>query len=193
MVASVYLITNLVNGKTYVGVTKRSLRQRFTAHVYVAMRAPKTYLHRAIAKYGAGSFFIEPLASCLDAAGAVRAEKELIRSLAPEYNQTNGGEFTLGRRFSDDTKEKIAAKHRGMKSSPEAVEKNRAATKARWEDPAFRAAALAGLARGRVAVDQVKRRALVAEACRTRVWTDESRAKLSQSRLNLHLSASGRN
>lgn len=54
----VYLITNLANGKYYVGQTRTSLEVRWIRHC----REHRTYLSRAIKKHGRGSFVIEQIA-----------------------------------------------------------------------------------------------------------------------------------
>ena len=49
----IYLITNTITGKNYVGQTKRSLDQRFKSHLYEAEKMKyNMYLHNSIRKYG---------------------------------------------------------------------------------------------------------------------------------------------
>ncbi len=180
--ATVYLATNTANGNRYVGVTRRSVRQRFTAHVYVAMRRPRTYFHRALKKYGADAFTVDAVASCLRAEGASQVERDVIKQLKPEYNQTNGGEFTVGRRFTPDVAERIRQGSLGKKRTPEMNAANRAQAKARYEsDPAYRAKLHASLEKASAAIDQEKRIAAVREALTGRKWSDDARAKLSAS------------
>lgn len=56
-----YLITNLVNGKVYVGQTKQSLKSRWRGHLQDCRTDPDHPLYRAIRKYGQDSFSIEPI------------------------------------------------------------------------------------------------------------------------------------
>ncbi len=179
--ATVYLATNLANGKTYVGVTRRSIATRWSSHVYVALRTAKTYFHRAIAKYGPDSFKVEPIASCLTVESAVATECEIIKTIRPDYNQTNGGEFTVGRRASRETCDRIAAANRGKRRTPEMNAANGARTKARLADPKARKTAVEALNRARGRIDREKQRSASAVAAGERVWTPESRAKLSAS------------
>lgn len=53
-----YKITNRVNGKLYIGITKLGLSQRWFKHLTDSLH-PKYPLHRAIKKYGAEHFCIE--------------------------------------------------------------------------------------------------------------------------------------
>ena len=52
-----YQITNTVNGKSYIGITKLSVEERWNIHKSTAKK-PKYPLHHAIAKYGSTSFTI---------------------------------------------------------------------------------------------------------------------------------------
>lgn len=64
----VYLITNLINGKVYVGQTIREIKKRWYAHVSRAF-APDDHfsiLSPAIRKYGKENFSIEALVECPD-------------------------------------------------------------------------------------------------------------------------------
>ena len=60
----VYLITNLVNGKVYVGQTVQPLAYRFRQHYYDSNRETRKPLQKAIREYGRSNFSIEPLCSC---------------------------------------------------------------------------------------------------------------------------------
>lgn len=58
----IYLITNLINGKIYVGKTKLKLSRRWRTHIWQALRGEfKGYLQYAIAKYGPENFKIEEI------------------------------------------------------------------------------------------------------------------------------------
>lgn len=56
----VYKITNLVNGKVYIGQSIRAIQQRFTRHINDAINNKlDTHFARAIRKYGSDNFVIE--------------------------------------------------------------------------------------------------------------------------------------
>lgn len=180
--STVYLVTNLTNGHTYVGITRFSPEYRWAQHVANARTRARSRLHRAIVKYGVDAFRVEAIASCLTRDGAGDVERAVIQQLHPTYNQTNGGEVTTGRRGGPELYARIAAKARGRKHTPEHRAKNSAQAKARWaSDPKYRAKAIEALTRGRENVDETKRIAAVVKAQRNRKWSDESRAKLSAS------------
>jgi group I intron endonuclease len=180
MRATIYLVTNTVNGHTYVGVTRFTPERRWQAHRSVASRKPITYLHRAIAKYGPEAFTVESIATVVSVNDGSHVERDVIVRLAPAYNQTNGGEFTVGKAHSPETVAKRAASNRGLRRTPSQNAANSAQAKARHaRDPKYTEMARAALAKGRANCDHVKRIAAVKEHHKTYKWSDESRAKLS--------------
>jgi group I intron endonuclease len=60
----IYLITNNINGKKYVGQTTTPLSYRFTNHKSDARNNRGYYLASAIRKYGEDNFKIEALFEC---------------------------------------------------------------------------------------------------------------------------------
>jgi group I intron endonuclease len=83
----IYLITNTIDGKRYIGKTSRSIEQRWYEHCKNAEYGHDTYLYRAIRKYGKDAFTIELLTYGLD-----EEEIQLIAEHKPEYNMTTGGD-----------------------------------------------------------------------------------------------------
>ena len=81
-----YRITNLVNGKIYIGYTKRTLEVRWKKHVSAARECDHK-IQRAIRKYGAKSFIIELLEECSTKDEALQREIQLIS----EYDSYNYG------------------------------------------------------------------------------------------------------
>lgn len=86
------------SGKRYVGLSKHGLAERWRQHVESAAYGSDYLIHRAIRKYGAGSFRASLLSVCDTAEGASSAERYWIKALgtaAPSgYNATLGGEGT---------------------------------------------------------------------------------------------------
>jgi group I intron endonuclease len=83
----IYLITNTVNGKRYIGKTTQTVEQRWYQHCKNAEYGHTTYLYKAIRKYGKDNFIVEKLCEGLD-----DEEVMLISDLKPEYNMTVGGD-----------------------------------------------------------------------------------------------------
>lgn len=177
--ATVYLATNTVNGHTYVGVTRFTPERRWQGHRSVASRSPVTYLHRAIARYGAEAFSLEPVASVLSVEYGSEVERAVISRMAPTYNQTNGGEFTSGRKHTPETIARIVAGNVGKRRTPEQKAANSAQAKARWaSDPKYREMALAASAKGRANTDQQKRIASVRKVMCGRKMDPEHKERL---------------
>lgn len=90
-----YCITNKINGKKYVGITKQGADQRFRQHINDSKRR-KTVLHNAIRKHGPESFSLEVLCKARSYDELTRMEKETIESLSTMhpngYNMTYGGD-----------------------------------------------------------------------------------------------------
>ena len=179
----IYLLTNTVNGKRYVGVTSKGVLARWKQHCYTAKCKAVTYLHRAINKYGKESFTVGHIASALNPTVAVEFERDVIKQYAPEYNQTNGGEFTVGRRVTEETRRKMAEGQKGRKHSAERRQQNGEAIKQKLkDDPIYRKQALDALERARVNAYTPSANEKRSAASKGRVWSESSRKKLSESR-----------
>ena len=117
--AIVYLITNLANGKRYVGKTIQTLGTRWKAHGCVAKQGRGNHLADAMRKHGADSFIIETIEVCESDADAMAAEKRWIVSLGTKvpdgYNLTDGGEGHAGHLHTEEWKRK---RSEAMKASP---------------------------------------------------------------------------
>lgn len=141
-----YLITNRVNRKLYIGKTVCSLKRRWTQHISSAKKQSQYALHRAINKYGAENFD-----KCVLLIGSqdylIQMEQAAIErfdSRRNGYNMTVGGEgvsrpcspetreklrqINLGKRHTEETKKKMSEAHKGRPApflSPETRERIR--------------------------------------------------------------------
>ena len=93
----VYLIRNVVNGKMYIGKTSGSLKERWGQHIADSKRRSRTYLGRAIIKYGPQAFTIEELERCTNEEDLDRCEAKWIQTYRSDqrdigYNLTTGGD-----------------------------------------------------------------------------------------------------
>ena len=142
-VMKIYMIQNSVNGKSYVGITRRSLAERWSEHLEEARGARSSRaLTQAIRKYGESAFSIQLLGEAEDWDSLCAAEVELIQLLGTKapggYNLTNGGDGAVGLceealarmrekcrklRHSEETKKKISEAGLGRKHSEEAKAK----------------------------------------------------------------------
>jgi len=110
----VYLVTNLINGKHYVGKTVQLLKDRWAKHLSKARRGSRTYLHSAIRKYGPDASSIVPLVSILTTDPQLKEFERLwIRLLRSNerqfgYNLTAGGEGNLDWNPSTETRRNMS-------------------------------------------------------------------------------------
>lgn len=105
----VYLITNKINNKRYVGITIRSIQERFSQHSNINIKN-KSAINDAIRKYGKENFDVVQI----DTASTLEELKqkeiywiEKLGTFQHEYNLTKGGDGMLGYKFKEITKEKI--------------------------------------------------------------------------------------
>ena len=85
----IYKITNIVTNDFYIGYTSKTMEERFNKHLHNAKYGGKTYLYRAIRKYGESSFIVE----CLQEDGNLNEDETIwINKLNPTYNMTKGGD-----------------------------------------------------------------------------------------------------
>jgi group I intron endonuclease len=103
----VYLLTNTLNGKQYVGQTQQRLTVRWRQHRKDRLRR-NTLLANALRKYGSAAFTIRALSQTLNQTALTSLEQFWIRelkTLAPAgYNLTEGGE---GGRRTAETRAKM--------------------------------------------------------------------------------------
>ena len=107
----VYLLTNEVNGKQYVGQTVKTIEKRWKQHLRDAKRATLPHLYNAITKFGVDTFSVKELHSALSQEELDFAEIfyiKLLNTKSPSgYNLTDGGATGAphtGHRHSEETK-----------------------------------------------------------------------------------------
>ncbi len=113
----VYLVKNKINGKRYVGMTTRSVEERWKEHVQDrnSKAQRNKALSRAIRKYGETSFEISVIGVCRTGRKQDLSWLETFciatagTKGASGYNMTDGGEGTRGKKVSEKTKAKIRA------------------------------------------------------------------------------------
>ena len=107
----VYLVTNTVNGKRYVGQTVRTLKQRWKEHIRDSKDISKTHFHNAIRKYGPENFLLKTLVWCKNTDEMDTKEKHYISSmktLRPDgYNLTTGGDGSFGYKHTEKSLRKM--------------------------------------------------------------------------------------
>ena len=148
----IYIITNSLNAKQYVGITK-NLNARWHQHRTTNGSSP--YLHAAIKKYGIDVFVFTHIATAYDLEAAFQLERLLIvehNTKTPHgYNLTDGGDGMQGFVFSEETKQVISKSSKLMWQNQDHIEKQLAVrrsdeyrkqqsikTKAAWQNPEHR-------------------------------------------------------
>lgn len=141
----VYQITNTVSGKSYIGYTSKTLKERFREHFTDAKNGSKCKFHCAIRKYGVDVFTPNVLCKETTLKGAKESEILFILDKNPEYNMTLGGDcgpILVGsdhplfgskrpdvatrnrtREWSEEQKQTAREKQTGRKASVETREK----------------------------------------------------------------------
>lgn len=121
----IYLRTNKVNGKQYVGQTSNlEIRQKNWKNL--SKKYAGTAINRARSKYGIDNFGFEILKECNDNEldyWETYYINELNTKTPYGYNMTDGGDGTSGCPCSEEAKKKIGDKNRGKKHSEEAKKK----------------------------------------------------------------------
>lgn len=126
-IISIYIITNILNGKEYIGITN-NIKKRWSTHRSATQI--KTAIHHAIKKHGKENFLFHHYADAFNWSHACEIEKMLIaekNTLSPNgYNLTKGGDGSLGfsshnkgKKWSEESKEKMRQAKLGKKDSEE--------------------------------------------------------------------------
>lgn len=126
----VYLITNRINGKQYVGQHSGDSLESYWKHCLghaISKSHDKPCLYNAVRKYGSENFIIRPLVIVETKWEMDLYERGLIKSLNTRrpngYNLTEGGDGVLGLRHSEESIEKNRTAHLGRHHSEETKKK----------------------------------------------------------------------
>lgn len=156
----IYQITNNVNNKCYIGLTKQTLLRRWAGHKSESNHKDHL-IARAIRKYGVEAFDIKQIdfAETLQEA----CDKEVFwiqkhNSFGEGYNSTSGGE--LQKDITNEVRIKISTFHKGKSQTPK------------------QKAALLVANIGRPCPEAV-RKALI-KSNKNRVWSDISKQKIAK-------------
>ena len=181
---NVYLATNTINGKKYVGITIQPIKVRWRQHFLNRTREGNTRLHLAICKYGIDSFNIQHIACAKNLSDLIEIEKVLIvqeNSFYVDghgYNMTRGGEGAWGTIHTPEARAKRGAANRGKKLSLETRAKISDALKGRKISLEQRAKNSAIHKGKTISPDH---RAKLSSAHKGRKLSPEHRAKISSS------------
>lgn len=108
----VYLWTNIINGKSYVG-SSISLHRRFKSSFNIfylesGIKNRKSLIYSSLLKYGYSNFKLEILEHCAPSE-AISREQYYLDLLKPAYNILLIAGSRLGSKHSEETKAKISA------------------------------------------------------------------------------------
>lgn len=109
--AKVYIV-GFPNGKCYVGITIKTIEERFTEHVMATLAGSKYAIHHALRKYGPEN--VELMAVVKDVSWDQAADLEVwwISKLntfkGPGYNMTAGGEGMAGHIMTAESRAKMS-------------------------------------------------------------------------------------
>lgn len=114
----IYKITNLVNGKVYIGKTIKSIQKRFGQHKTNFRTGKQTQLYNAMRKYGIENFIVQKVCKCINEKQLEKSEIFFIKfydSIENGYNVDNG--TNCGSKVSEEGKLRISIANKG-KTSP---------------------------------------------------------------------------
>lgn len=133
----IYKITNLINGKLYIGQTTKSIEKRFVRHINDALNGLDTHFAKAIRKYGKDNFKIELLDdSAKDQEELNQLENYYIHkynTLQNGYNETDSTFRSGGNTYAGRTKEEMEITKKRLSESKKGG-KNPRATKVKCKN-----------------------------------------------------------
>ncbi len=202
-----YLITNLLNNKVYVGQSY-SETERWRQHKYAARSKPRQYIDCAMKKYGISNFTYEVIANSLTQDDGDFIEIELIKQFNSQdrmlgYNISPGGDKVwnkglqkekhpmFGKHHSEETKMKMANSRIGIILGPHSKETKKKISDANKgkvrsiECLQKLSKAKLGKKRGDMLIE-IKQK--ISQSNIGKIRTEESKRKQSESRLGFSVS-----
>lgn len=194
----IYKITNLLNGKCYIGQSK-NIEGRFADHKRkwkCECDRKSRFLYQAIYKYGIENFSFEVLEECEEKKLDELEIKYIAQyeSFSNGYNMTAGGggqhcremspehkaalrKANTGRPRSEETRRKISETQKGKIIPEEQKRKMSVASKKKWLNPEYREK-MCEIRRQRVITTETRQK--ISEASKGRTLSQETRRKISE-------------
>lgn len=138
----VYIATNKINGKLYIGLTTKGLKFRKYNHFSDAKRKKtNSLIHKAIRKYGRDSFSWKVLCECKNKKELMEKESFFVENYntyaynknSNGYNMTKGGDDCP--MYYDDIKKRHSINTKKALSDPEVKHRQKLNTKIAFTDP----------------------------------------------------------
>jgi group I intron endonuclease len=128
----VYCIKNRINDKIYVGVTSKTLKQRFNWHIRDCKVGKPKKLYDAMRELGIDNFYAEFLSET-DAASVKQTEEYYINLFDSYENGYNGSKLSGGlHEYTEESRKKMSEKAKGRVIPEEIRKKISESSKTTW-------------------------------------------------------------